>query len=86
MSNTIEKAKQLGISETELKLALILMRQLRIDMRKAALHPKAQRVAILYIEEVDRHFAEQKLSFKEMNKLREIAHKFYEETAQRLLY
>ena len=86
MSKALEMAKQLGISQADLKSALFVYNKARAALLTNNVNPRAQRVAILFIEEVDRHFAERKLSFRELNKLREIAHKLYEENAQKLLY
>jgi len=86
MSEALEMARKLGIKESHLKAALLLYRKARVAALTNRLDPRASRIAILYIEEVDRHLAQQKLTFKELNQLREIAHKLYEETAQKLLY
>ena len=86
MSKALEMAKQLGISQADLKSAIFVYNKARAALLTNNVNPRAQRIAILYIDEVDRHFAQQKLSFKEMNQLRAIARKLYEETAQKLLY
>ena len=86
MSKALEMAKQLGISQADLKTALFLYNKARAAILTNRVNPRAARIAILYIDEVDRHFAQQRLSFKELNQLRGIARKLYEETTQKLLY
>ena len=86
MSKASDMAEKLGIRKSHLYYAINAYKKARAALLVARIDPKAQRVAILFVEEVDRHFAQQKLSFKELNKLREIAHKLYEENAQKLLY
>ena len=86
MSKALEMARQLGISQADLKTALFLYNKARAAILTNNVNPRAARIAILYIDEVDRHFAQQRLSFKELNKLRQIARKLYEENAQKLLY
>jgi len=81
----LELASQLGISQADLKSAIFLIRDLRHKAHQQGLNPRATRIAILYLERVDKGHAEAKLSFKEMNKLREIANRLYEETRQRIL-
>lgn len=81
----VEMASLLGITESDLRKAILLIRGLRHKAHQQSINPRATRIAILYLEQVDKKFAEKKLSFKEMNKLREIANRLFEETHQRLL-
>ena len=86
MGKATEMARELGIKDSHLYYAINAYKKARAALLVARINPRAQRIAILFVEEVDRHFAQQRISFKEQNKLREIAHKLYEETAQKLLY
>lgn len=85
MSKALFEANKLGISNADIKSAIFLIRDLRQKALAQGLNPRAIRIAILYLERTDKHAAEKKISFKEMNKLRQIANRLYEETAQRLL-
>ena len=69
----MEKAKALGIPERDLTLAMTLVRDFRIRVITAGLDPRATRIAILFAELVDWHFASKRLAVEEMDKLREIA-------------
>ena len=72
------KLKALGISPMDLEAALILVRDFRIQIVKADIGPKAARIAILFAELSDRHFAVQKLTDAEMLELHGIAKALYE--------
>jgi len=72
------KLKAQGICSTDLKAALILVRDFRIHVVKAGIGPKAARIAILFTELTDRHFAQQKLTAIEMRELQLIAEDLYE--------
>lgn len=67
------KLKALGICPMDLKAALILVRDLRIQIIKDGIDPKAARIAILFTEFADRHFAQQKLTDAELTELHLIA-------------
>jgi len=67
------KVKAAGICPTDLMQALVLARQLRIDGLKAGIGSKAMRVAILFTELSDRHFAEQHINPNEESQLQQLA-------------
>lgn len=68
-----DRLKALGIRPIDIRQALILLRDFRIYILKASINPKATRIAILFTELADRHFAQQKLTAAEMKELQEIA-------------
>jgi len=72
-----EKAKALGIPERDLTLAMTLIRDFRIRAIKAGLDPRATRIAIIFANLSDYHFAKQRLSPEELAKLEEIARDLY---------
>jgi len=72
------KLKALGICPMDLKEALILVRDFRIQVVKAGIGPKATRIAILFAELADRHFAQQKLTGAELTELHLIAEALFE--------
>ena len=74
----VERAKALGIPEADLKRALILTRELRIQAIREGLDPRAIRIALLFIERCDRHFAVQKLHPVAIAALESIAKDLYE--------
>ena len=78
-----EKAKALGIPERDLFRALVLVRNLRARVISEDLDPKATRIALIYAERVDSHFAQQHLTPEEMTKLHEIALELVEEQVRR---
>ncbi|TRZ51121.1 MAG: hypothetical protein D4S01_05460 [Dehalococcoidia bacterium] len=67
------KLKAQGICPIDLRKALILVRNLRIQIIKDSIGPKAARIAILFAELADRHFAQQKLTGAELTELHLIA-------------
>jgi len=81
--NALEKAKQLGISEQDLKQALLLVRNLRLQALQQNIDPRATRIALIFAELTDKHFAQQKLDPYTLCKLTQIAHQLYEETKQK---
>jgi len=67
------KLKALGICPMDLKEAIILVRDFRIQVIKAGIGPKATRIAILFAELTDRYFAQKKLTGAELTDLHRIA-------------
>lgn len=67
------KAEALGISESELTRALVLVRDLRKTALEQDIDGRALRIALLYANMVDYHFAQQKLALTVLRKLEEIA-------------
>jgi len=67
------KLAALGISTTDLKKALLMIRDFRIQTLKSGIDPKATRIALLFAELSDCHFAQQKLTNREMKELKQIA-------------
>ena len=72
------KLKAQGIRSIDLRKALILVRNLRIQIIKDEIAPKSARIAILFIELTDREFAQQKLTAIEMRELQLIAEDLFE--------
>jgi len=75
----VEKARALGIPEKDLARALTLVRNLRAEAINLGLDPRATRIALIYANLVDYHFARQHLSLEDLAKLEEIAGDFYKE-------
>jgi len=67
------KLAALGISTTDLKKALLMIRDFRIQAVTSGIDPRAVRIALLFAEISDRHFAQQKLTGQEMEELHRIA-------------
>lgn len=78
-----EKARALGIPDNDLIRAMKLVRDLRISAIRSGIDPRATRIAIIYMNLTDYHFAAQKLSWEDLRKLEEIAHDFYIEMVNR---
>ena len=72
------KLKAMRICPMDLKEALILARDFRIQIVKAGICPKVTRIALLFAELTDRHFAQQKLTAIEMRELQQIAEDLFE--------
>ena len=89
MSNTaaidtaLFKAKKLGIPEENLRQALVLIRDFRIASELLHLDPRATRIAVIFGDLCDYHFAKDKLSTKELTMLREIANDLFMGTRRR---
>ena len=77
------KAKKLGIPEENLKQALVLIREFRIDALRLKLDPRATRIALIFGDLCDYHFAKDKLSTKDLTLLREIANDLFMGTRRR---
>jgi len=73
-----EKARALGIPESHLTRALILVRNLRAQGLLEGIDPRALRIAILYLEKTDRYFCTKKLQPREMRALEDIAEEFFQ--------
>lgn len=78
-----EKARALGISDTDLRKALLLARDFRILAINMGLDPRATRIAILYLEKCDRHFMTKKLQPQVARALEEIAEQFFQKIKER---
>ena len=74
-----EKARALGIPEKHLTRALMLARHLRASALADGLDPRATRIAIIYLNLCDLHWASQKLNRDQLTALYEIAREFYED-------
>lgn len=72
------KLKVLGIRPMDLKEPLLMIRDFRIQIVKAGIGPKVTRIALLFAELTDRHFAQQKLTAIEMRELQQIAEDLFE--------
>ena len=72
------KLKALGICPMDLKTALILVRDLSIQIVKIDIDPKAARIAVLFAELADRYNTQQKLTDAEMKGLQEIAEALFQ--------
>ena len=77
------KAKKLWIPEYDLRKALVLIRDFRIASERLNLDPRAVRIALIFGDLCDYHFAKDKLSTKELTMLREIANDLYLGTRRR---
>jgi len=73
----MERAKRLGIPERDLKQALLLIRDLRLKAFKLGIDPRATRIAIIYMNLSDYHWASKKLTKKELTELKVIAQELY---------
>ena len=73
----IVKARKLGVPEDSLRQALVLIREFRINVTRLGLDPRAVRIALLFGDLCDYHFAKTKLSVKDLATLREIANDLY---------
>ena len=73
-----ERAKALGIPEADLKRALILTRDLRVQAIREDLDPRATRIALLFAERCDRECAAEKLHPVMFAALESIAKDLYE--------
>jgi len=78
-----EKARALGIPETDLTKAMILVRNLRVQAINLGLDRRATRIALIFANLVDYHFARKQLSLEELAKLEEIAGDLYSEARRR---
>lgn len=78
-----EKAKELGIPEADLKRALILVRNLRAMALSEGLDPRATRIALVFANKVDLHFAGKRLSPQNIIQLEHIAHTLFIEAGKR---
>ena len=78
-----EKAKALGIPERDLVRALVLVRDLRARAIAEDLDPRATRIALIYADLVDFHFAKQRLTTEQLQGLRVIAYEFYKGQVRR---
>ena len=72
-----EKAHALGIPESDLIRALTLVRNLRAQAINEGLDPRATRIALIYANKCDRHFAAKRLTPQDLVKLEGIAHSFF---------
>ena len=73
-----ERAIQLGISKTDLKKALLLLRNVRIQALKENVDPRAIRIAILFTEKCDREWATEKLHPVAIAAMDSIAEELYQ--------
>jgi len=73
----LERAKCLGIPERDLKQALLLVRDLRLETLKLGIDPRATRIAIIYMNLTDYHWASKKLTKRELTELKLIAQELY---------
>lgn len=73
----LRKAKQLGIPGEDLRQALILVRELRLNVLELNLDPRATRIALIFADMSDYYMAKNKLSVKELSALREIANDLF---------
>jgi len=78
-----EKARALGIPEEDLTKAMVLVRNLRAHAINMNLDPRATRIALIFANLVDYHFARKQLSLDELIKLEEIAGDLYEQARRR---
>lgn len=78
-----EKARALGIPDADLKRVLILVRNLRIQVIKEGLDPRATRIALIYANMADLHFAKKRLTEGELRVLADIAREFFDQVRRR---
>ena len=74
-----ERAHHLGIQERHLVRAMVLVRDLRIQAIREELDPRATRIALIYANMVDLHFARQKLTSDVLTELHMIAKEYYDQ-------
>ena len=77
------KAKKLWIPEFDLRKALVLIRDFRIAAEELNLDPRAVRIALIFGDLCDYHWAKDKLNVKELTALREIANDLFMGTRRR---
>ena len=73
-----ERARQMGISDSALKRAMLLVRDLRIKAVQRGIDPRAVRIALLFAEKCDREWAAKKLHPTAMVALDTIAEELYQ--------
>ena len=73
-----KRAQQLGIPESDLKKALLLLRDVRIRGLQENLDPRAIRIAILFTEKCDREWAQEKLHPVAIAAMDSIAEELYQ--------
>ena len=73
-----ERARQMGIRDSAIKKAMLLVRDIRIKAVRRGLDPRAVRIAILFAEKCDREWAAQKLHPTAMVALETIAEELYQ--------
>ena len=78
-----ERAVKLGIPEKDLKKALLLLRNLRIQALNEDLDPRAIRIALLFTEKCDREWAAEKLHPVAIAAMDSIAEELYQLARQR---
>ena len=77
-----QAAKDLGIPEDDLYYALMLVRDLRAKYLATNGDPRALRIALIYANLSDRHFASKNLSTEDMNRLSDIGVTLYKQTVE----
>ena len=77
------KAKKLGIPEKDLKKALVLIRDFSEAVIRHNLDPRAVRIALIFGDQCDYYWASQRLDFKQLSILREIASDLFMGTRRR---
>jgi hypothetical protein len=78
------RLKALGICPADLSRAITLIRDFRIQAHEQGIGPKATRIAILFAELSDRHYAVQKCTDTEMLQLHAIAKDLFETAKPKL--
>jgi len=73
IDHALLKAKKMGVPEEHLRKALVLIRDFRVEITRLNLDPRAARIALLFGDMCDYHFAKDKMSTKDLTRLREIA-------------
>ena len=73
-----ERAHQMGIRDSDIKRAMLLVRDLRIKAIRRGIDPRATRIAILFAEKCDREWAATKLHPTAMVALDSIAEELYQ--------
>lgn len=79
-----ERAHHLGIPERHIIRALQLVRYLRASALAERLDPRATRIAIIYLNLVDIHFAREKLTMDVLMELHTIAKEYYDQARRPL--
>jgi len=74
-----ERTRQLGIPDLHVYRAMELVRNLLAVMLNDGIDPRAQRIALVYVNKCDFHFARKVLSESDLVALEKVADEFFRE-------